>query len=262
MRVLLRPVVLVVALVAAGATALWAGDPPWAGTWKLNPEKSDFGETTVTYEKMAGGEMKLTSEGQSYTFKADGNEYPTPWGVSAAWKAVDDSTWKVTNKVDEKVVATATLKLAADGKTLTIDARNMNASGEASESTAVYQRVSGESGLAGKWKTKNVEISSPGTMKISPSGPDGLTLTFVEQEGTCTARFDGNDHPATGPVWPAGWTCAIARSGTNGFDVTWKRGGKVMFKDSLTLSADGKTLTDVGATPGTEEKITAVYDRQ
>jgi hypothetical protein len=36
----------------------------------------------------------------------------------------------------------------------------------------------------------------------------------------------------------------------------------VMYKDTLTPSADGKTLVDVGAAPGTTEKAKAVYDRQ
>jgi hypothetical protein len=245
-----------------GATVLWASDPPYAGRWKLNPAKSDFGETTVKYEEMDDGQMKVTADGQSYTFKADGNDYPTPWGSSSTWKAVDANTWKVTTKVEEQVVGTATLKLAADGKTLTVDAKNIDATGEASDDTAVYQRLSGGPGLAGKWKTKNMKIGSPGTMSISPSGADGLTLTFVEQKGTCTAKFDGKDYPATGPIWPSGWTCAIAKSGATALDVTWKKDGTVMYKDTLTPSADGKTLTDVGAVPGMTEKVTAVYDRQ
>ena len=36
----------------------------------------------------------------------------------------------------------------------------------------------------------------------------------------------------------------------------------MLFKNSLTPSADGKTLTDVGSAPATTEKVTAVYDRQ
>jgi hypothetical protein len=56
--------------------------------------------------------------------------------------------------------------------------------------------------------------------------------------------------------------CAIAKSGATALEVTWKRDGKVLFKNTLTPSADGKTLTDVGAAPTTTEKVTAVYDRQ
>ena len=262
MRVLVRPTVFALVLVGMGAAVLWASDPPYAGRWKLNPAKSDFGETTVTYEKLADGQMKFTADGQSYTFKADGNEYPTPWGGLSAWKAIDANTWEVTTKVNAKVVGTATLKLTADGKTLTVDAKNIDATGKASNDVVVYQRLSGGPGLAAKWKTKNVKIGSPGTLSISPSGSDGLTLTFVEQKGNCSAKFDGKNYPATGPIWPSGWTCAIAKSGATAFDVTWMRDGKVMYKDTLTLSADGKILIDMGTAPGTTEKVKAVYERQ
>lgn len=89
-----------------------------------------------------------------------------------------------------------------------------------------------------------------------------MTLTFVEEKGTCTAKFDGKDYPATGPIWPSGWTCVIAKNGASAIDVTWKKDGKVMYKDTFTPSADGKTLTDLGGAPATTEKIKAVYDRQ
>jgi hypothetical protein len=262
MRVSIRSIVPVAVLLGMGATMLWAGDPPYAGTWKLNPAKSDFGETTVTYEEMGGGELKFTGDGQSYTFKADGKDYPTPWGNSSAWKAIDANSWEYTSKTNDKVVSTATLKLAADGKTLTVDAKNLKATGETSNDTAIYERLSGKSGLAGKWKTKNLKIGSPGTLTITPSGADGLTLTFVEEKGTCSAKFDGKEHPATGPIWPSGWTCAIAKNGPTAFDVTWKKDGKVMYKDTFTPSADGKTLTDLSGAPATTEKVKAVYDRQ
>jgi hypothetical protein len=261
MRVPLRSSLLLLALVGVAATTLVAADPPYVGLWKLNPAKSDFGQTTVTYEDVAGGQMKVTADGQSYTFKADGKEYPTPWGSSTAWKVVDPTTWDVTYRVNEKVVGTATLKLGADGKTLAVDSKNIKATGETSSDSAVYERQSGSSGLAGKWKTKNVKVGSPGTMSIAPNGPDGVTLTFVEEKGTCAAKFDGKDHPATGPIWPAGWTCAVSKGGTTALDVAWKKDGKLMFKDTFTPSADGKVLTDASQATASE-KVLAVYERQ
>jgi hypothetical protein len=245
-----------------GAAPLWAADPSYVGTWKLNPARSDFGETTVTYEPIADGQMKVTTGGQSYTFKADGKEYPTPWGNTIAWKTVDANTWEVTTRTNGKVVSTATLKVAGDGKTLTSDARNVLATGQTSDDSSVYTRLSGTSGLAGKWKTKNVKIGSPGTVRITASGPAAVTVMFVEEKGTCDARFDGKDHPATGPIWPSGWTCAVAKDGTSAFGVTWKKDGKPMFKDTFTASADGRTLTDAGGMVGTTERVKAVYDRQ
>jgi hypothetical protein len=226
MRAAVRSVVASLACLGSGATVLWAADPPYAGTWKLNPAKSDFGETTVTYENMAGGQMKFTTDGLSYTFKADGKDYPTPWGNSAAWKAIDANTWEVTNKTNGKVTGTGTLKLSVDGKSFTVDSRNIKATGETSNDSAVFQRVSGGAGLAGTWKNKNVKIGSPGTVRMSPSGSDGLTLTFVEEKGT------------------------------------WKKDGKPMYKDTFTASADGKTLTDVSGAAATTEKVKLLYDRQ
>ena len=252
----------VTVLLLATAIAALAADPPYVGKWKLNPAKSDFGESTVTYEQMAGGETKVTSDGQSYTFKTDGKDYPTPWGTLATWKAVDANTWEITHKVNDKTTSTATLKLSADGKTLKVDAKNFKATGETSNDSVVLDRVSGASGLAGKWKTKNVKIGSPGTMTISANGTDGVTLTFVEEKGTSSPKFDGKDYPATGPIWPSGWTCSVAKNGTAGLDATWKKDGKVMFKDSFSTSADGKVLTDVGNAAGTTEKTTAIYERQ
>jgi hypothetical protein len=108
-----------------------------------------------------------------------------------------------------------------------------------SHDTAVYQRVSGASGLTGKWKARKVTIGSPGSLVLAANGPDEVTLTSVEEKGTCAAKFDGKDHPATGPYWPAGWTCSIAKRGTSGLDMTWK-------KDSCGIGSCGVPRPSMG----------------
>src|SRR5438270_5055096 len=235
-------------LAAVGAAALIAAEAPYAGKWKLNPAKSDFGETTVTYEQLAGGEMKATADGQAYTFKPDdGKEYPTPWGGTVSWKTIDTHTWQTTINANGKVTSTETLKLSTDGKTLTVDSKNIKANGDSSKDAAVFERLSGGPGLAGKWKTKNVKISSPGVLEVALNGSDGLTLSFLDEKATCAARFDGKDYPATGPIWPPGWTCVVAKDSARSFDVTWKKDGKPMFKGKFSASADGKILTEDGS---------------
>jgi hypothetical protein len=251
-----------ICLLALIASGLTAADLPFAGKWKMNPSKSEFGGMTMTYEQLAGGEMKATEEGQSFTFKLDGKDYPTPWGTTSAWKTIDAHTWESTDKVNGKVTGTDTLKLSADGKTLTVDSKNVRADGGTSNDTAVAERVSGGPGLAGTWRTKNVKTNAPGIMDLSASGTDGLKLSFVDEGGTCTAKFDGKDAPAAGSMWPAGWTCSLTRTGAQGFDATWKKDGKAMFKESYTVSADGKSLTNVEGPMGSTEKVKIVYDRQ
>lgn len=252
--------VFLIGICACGLGA--AADAPYAGKWKMNAAKSNFGDTSVTYEQMPGGEMKSTMDGQSYTFKTDGKDNMTPWGMTIAWKAIDANTWELTERTNEKVTCTSTLKLSADGKALALDGKRIKSDGGISNDSMTFQRASGGPGLAGKWKTKNLTSSSPETLTLTPKGSDGLTLSVGNAAGVCDAKFDGKDHPATGTMWPSGWTCVIARNGAAALDLTWKKDGKAMYKTTLATSADGKTLTETGSAAGVNEKFTVVYDKE
>jgi hypothetical protein len=69
---------LLISLAVAGT--LVAADLPYSGKWRMNPAKSDFGESSVTLAQTASGEMQYTADGQSYTFKFDGKDYPALFG--------------------------------------------------------------------------------------------------------------------------------------------------------------------------------------
>jgi hypothetical protein len=255
----LRKLVFVVFL---AAIPLVAADLPYAGKWKMNQAKSDFGETTVTYEQLPSGEMQSTADGQSYKFKLDGKDYPDPFGNTATWKSLSPTTWETTWKLNGKVLTTDTLTLSSDNKTLTINSKGTKPNGETIDDTIALQRVSGGPGLPGKWKTKNVKSSSPSTLELSPSGEDGLTFKVVDMGLTCESKLDGKDYPCTGPSMAPGWTVALAKTGARSFDMTVKMNGKDLYKVGYTVSANGKTLTESGGATATGEKIKVVYDRQ
>lgn len=249
-------------ILCAAAVVVAAADPAYVGKWKLNPAKSDFGQLTAIYEAVPGGGYKATMDGLSYTFKTDGKEVPTPWGTMTSVKSIDANTWESTNTVNGKLMSTETIKLSPDGKTLNIDSKMMKASGETANNTMSFARVSGGPGLAGTWKAAKMASNSPATMDIAMKGTDGLVLKFVDQGGVCDGKFDGKDYPATGTLWPAGWTCVLSKGGDQAFNVTWKKDGKAMYQSTFTASADGKTLTEMGGAAATTEKIKAVYERQ
>ena len=104
----------------------------YGGTWKLNLAKSDFGETTVTYEQTASGRMLFTAAGQSYTFQVDGKDYPSLFAGTSAWKQIDSSTWEITVKQNGKLLSIATAKLSADGKILSMHEKGPKLTGERS----------------------------------------------------------------------------------------------------------------------------------
>jgi hypothetical protein len=246
---------------AASAQPDKAPELPYAGKWKLNYSKSDFGETTIAFTKSASGQMQFTAMGQSSSFQMDGKDSPWLFGRTAAWKQIDPNTWEATVKQDGKLIVTETTKLSADGKTLTVNASGPKPAGGTFEETIVYERVSGGPGLEGKWKTKNVKGSAPTVVELAPSG-DGLAIRLPDFQVNCDAKFDGKDYPATGPTVPPGLTIAITKTGPRSFDMTEKKDGKEIVKMSFAVSADGKTLTETGGPVGTTEKFKAVYDRQ
>jgi hypothetical protein len=53
------------ALLLSAALVFQGAQSPFVGTWKLNPSKSHFSGTTVTYEALPSGAMRSTENGQS-----------------------------------------------------------------------------------------------------------------------------------------------------------------------------------------------------
>jgi hypothetical protein len=246
----------------AATVTLAAADPPYAGKWKMNPAKSDFGESTVTYSQLPSGEFESTADGQSYKFRLDGKDYPDPFGDTAAWKSIDARTWETTWKLKGKVLFVDTLKLSADGQALTVNSKGVKPNGESIDDTVTLQRVSGGPGLPGKWKTKNLKSASPNVVELAPSGADGLVYRVLDMNMTCDAKLDGGYYPCSGPTVGPDWTLAWLKASPRSVEWGLQINGKPMFKGAFTVSADGKTLTETGGATATNENIRVVYDRQ
>jgi len=247
------------ALLCSIVSAGMAADFPYAGKWKINLAKSDFGQTTVTFDNLTGGEWQITAFGVTYKFKMDGNDYPDGMGGTAAWKAVDANTWELVAKANGKVTGTDTFKLGADGKTLTDNGKQMKADGGSIESTTVYERASGGPSLAGKWKTTKVSGGS-GTMEMTTSGTDGLIFKDPDMGMSCDGKLDGKDYPCTGPMLPPGFTVAWKSTGRS-LDLMVNKDGKPFFKATYTVAADGKSMTENGAPTSGGDKFKIVFDR-
>ena len=126
------------------------------GTWKLNEAKSKIaaGELknhTVVYEAAADS-IKVTIDGTApdgsathseWTGKFDGKDYPStgnPNEDTRSVKQVNDRTLNVTSKKGGKVVLTAHVVVAPDGKSRTVTVNATNAQGKKYKGTAVYDK--------------------------------------------------------------------------------------------------------------------------
>jgi hypothetical protein len=99
-------------------------------------------------------------------------------------------------------------------------------------------------------------------MAFAASKGDALSWTVPAYKISTVLSFDGKDHPVEGPTVPPGFTIAATSKGPRAFELVEKVNGKIVYRGSYSLSEDGKTLTASFTPEGTNEKVTAVYDRQ
>jgi hypothetical protein len=99
-----------------------------SGSWRAKKiESISGGSFTSTYE-MTDTELKMSSNGQSYDAKFDGNFYPIvgdPANPTIAVKKIDASSFETTVKQLGKVVSTTRRTVSADGKTMHVVGKNV-----------------------------------------------------------------------------------------------------------------------------------------
>jgi len=150
-----KTMMLTLALCFVAVTAGFASDVNM-GTWKLNGAKSKIPagaqkNTTVAYTA-AGDNVKVTVDGvdgagkpthNEWTGKFDGKDYPLtgdPDADARSYKKIDDHTIELSNKKDGKVVATARIVVAPDGKTRTVTLTGTDPMGMKIKYDAVYDK--------------------------------------------------------------------------------------------------------------------------
>ena len=247
---------LVIASVWASAAA--QAPPSFAGTWKLNLAKSQLTGQTISIDKKPSGVMHFDAQGFAYDFDLTGKDFPTPDGGTTSWREVSSTTWEATNKINGKAIATYRLTLQGDSISATMKA--IKPDGSALEQTSKWTRVSGGPGFLGKWKSTDVK-GAPTTLQIALEGANGIMVSFPEFQMTCKGAFDGKDYTLMGAGANLKQTLAFEKTGPNSITITTKLDGKPFYVEVLTLSADGKTLTDEGNPVAVKEPVKAVYER-
>jgi len=152
----IRSGVLFGALFVLAAATCFAASDALMGTWKLNESKSKIAagapkNQTVVYEA-AGDSTKITISGTAsdgtpthseWTGKFDGKDYPStgnPGEDMRSAKMINDHTYDVESKKGGKVVLTAHVVVAPDGKTRTVTTHGTDSKGKKYTSVAVYEK--------------------------------------------------------------------------------------------------------------------------
>jgi hypothetical protein len=244
-------------LLATAAPCLAAS--PWDGTWKLNEAKSKMTGATQTVTQ-SGGMYTVHSGAVTFSYACDGKDYPILADRSIACTG-GPTTFTEVLKIGGKPYETTKRTLSGDGKTLTEVSTGTHPDGTAFTNTETELRVGPGTGLAGTWKSSKVKDSAPGSITLKVNG-DVLHFDDTSFKEVSDAKLDGTPAPITGGLAPPGLMVSNKMQGGGVYSVVTLN-GKELSRDMMTLSADGKTLTDVTWVPGKEsEKRTYVYDRQ
>ena len=237
-----------------------AADSPWNGSWKLNEAKSKLTGTTVTFTKE--GDMYVVDEGTvKFKFACDGKEYPTLADRTITCTQ-SGSVYTTVAKVGGTVLSTTTHTISSDGDTITETSTGTRPDGTAFKNSSVSKRVGAGQGLVGTWKDVKVKSSVPDVMVLQVNG-DTLRFEDPAYKEVSETKLDGTPGPITGGSAPPGLTYASTAEGSSKVTGTVMLDGKVLGKQEMTLSANGKTITDVHWRPGKEaEKTTYIYEKQ
>jgi hypothetical protein len=150
----------VVALMAPLVSGQSAADKLYAGTWKANIAKSTYQpgpgpkESIRVHEDRGNGFWSITTDGinaegqknhGAYVYKPDGKPYPVSGmnqtvAATITLTVVDPFTVNFTQSVNGKPVATGKRTVSKDGKTMVIESKGTNASGQPVSSTVLWEK--------------------------------------------------------------------------------------------------------------------------
>jgi hypothetical protein len=246
--------------VAAAGTAV--AQTPFAGTWKLNQEKSQLAGDTMKFGPAKESAIELVAGGVTYSFRTDGNNYAMPSGDVAIWRQTAPDSWTTEYRTRAgKLLSSDRWKLSADGKGLAVISSGVKANGDLYTDTVDYVRTDGTDGLLGGWKSTTVKLSSPSEIVIQESGLDALLFKIPAMRASFRGTLDGKEVPVAGPDVPTGLRISLSRTGPYGLQLVQKLNGNTVSSQVYTVAGDGKTMTEVGGAPG-DPPATLTWEKQ
>lgn len=258
-------------LCCAGAAALlfsavspcFAAGSPWDGTWKEDQAKSKLTGDTMTYTAKPGGQFHFSNGGTiEYDFACDGKPYTTLADRTITCSGSAASGYDLSAAAHGKVLSKSHRTFSADGKMMMIHGTAMREDGTTYDFDETYKRLSGTTGLAGRWLDIKDTSTGVSVMNIMVMG-DTLHIEEPAYKETVMAKLDGSDGKVTGPDIPPGAVMTFKSESPTKLHFAVKLNGKVLYEGTRTLSADGKSFVEEEWVPGRmAEKSTVVYEKQ
>ncbi len=237
---------------------------PFDGTWRINNDQTKLSPKPVVFS-VNQGMYDCSSCNPKIHIKADGSDQPVTgqYYDTISVREVGPKSIAVAMKKNGKLVNEQTRTVSDDGNTLTVKNMIHEEGGQVVTSEITNTREgtapAGANVTSGSWHSSALKLSeNAGTITYQSSG-DEFSMSSVD-DGTYTAKFDGKDYPVTGSYSYS--SVRLKRMNERTLEQTDKRDGKVVWVHKLTVSPDGKTLTDVSTAKLTGRTATYIYEKQ
>ncbi len=239
---------------------------PFDGTWRVDLAQTKFSPKPLSFYISQGWYHCTGSCNPAYDVAADGQDHAVSGHAydTLSVTIVDPHTISVVGKKDGKVMFEQTRAVSADGKTLTVKSTDhpMN-----SDQTSTFETTAKRSGIApsgvhatsGNWILQKQSGSGNALLTTYKTNGDEFTMSDPTGE-SYTAKFDGADYPVKGSY---GWNgVSLKMINAHTIEETDKRDGAVTDVSTMTVSANGKTLTVVDTDKLSNRTSTYVATKQ
>ena len=236
-----------IAVLAVFASAPAFAAPSFSGTWKADLSTATTPQKPLTFS-VDKGSYSCTTCVPARDLPADGAFHPVknhPFIDEESVKVVDEHTLEISYKHHGKDSGSDTLAVSTDGKTLSDHNVSISESGVKATASVDLTRIApasaGAHGASGSWKQG----------KVASADDNALKMTITDTGKTFGASFPtGESFTATvnGPAVPlkndsSGIKITVKRKSPTLVVVTSAVGGKAYDYQTMTLAADGKTIS-------------------
>jgi hypothetical protein len=250
--------------------ALWApassfAQSPFDGTWRFNTDQAKISQKPMVFS-VNNGMYDCFYCSPKIHVKADGQDQPVTGQFydTINVREVDPKSIAVTFKKNGKALAEQTRTVSDDGNTLTwkqiIHPEN---SDQTVSSESTYTRIgkapAGANGTSGSWRIDKVRESENNLLVSYKRSGDELSMSTPTGE-SYTAKLDGKDYPVKGSYFYN--SVSLRRVDERTIEVTEKRDAKVVYVRRITVSADGKKMTEVVTSKPTGRISTYAAEKQ
>jgi hypothetical protein len=242
----------------------------FTGTWKEDESKLKISPSdTLKFRRDAQGNLEELRGSEARPLvqpvRFDGKPYSVDGSKNTiVWKQIDKNHFERTIFEDGKLVTTRRIQISDDGKTLTQETERTLVDGKKDVATEGFRRTTGEAqGLAAIWQLVSYHSTIPLQVTFEAMG-DRLKVSVNDGRGY-TAGLDGKPVARTGPAVISGSMVALKLIDAQTIEEAQSREGVPTGKATMTISADGKTMTrtDVNLAPNaSREPSVTVFQKQ